>query len=233
MISKENLKKAYRYGDWKYLKQNDLDGPAYIMRLALDYDFAEAVVKGKVTENKALRQIQELGTSAMLVLVPEVGVVLATLDLLGLSWEAIIEIFKSDNAQDELESWRHHISLVYGNKLENGVYYNKAVKNLNRLINARPKCGFPIPTKNCSKEHSEYILRAKLVRESQAHDFYIINNILDDDEKFQEFYEELYPEIKYMGSKEKSKEETNIEQKSMISQLAAFAFLLPILMSKN
>ena len=189
MIPRLQLRQVYATGDFGWLKNNGLDGLAYIMRLSHDYGFAEQVAQGKVSDDKAIRQIQTMASIVTGTAVPPVGAVLEALNLLGLDLTAISNISSSATARQRLIEWRDYMINGYANKGEYSVVFNHALKNLNYLIGARPKCMSPSP--GCSKEHAQYLIRANLVKESQAHDFYMLDHILDSDEHYLPFIKSL------------------------------------------
>ena len=189
MIPRLQLRKVYATGDFGWLKNNGFDGLAYIMRLSHDYGFAEQVAQNKVSDNQAIKQIQTMASIVTGTAVPPVGAVLEALNLLGFDLSAIGNIGESATARRRLIEWRDYMINGYANNSEYSVMFNNALKNLNYLINARPKCMSPSP--GCSKEHAQYLIRANLVKESQAHDFYMLDHILDSDEHYIPFIKSL------------------------------------------
>ena len=189
MIPRLQLRQAYTNADWGWLKDKGLDGLSYITRLAVDYGFAEQVAQNKVSDNQAIKQIQTMASIVTGTAVPPVGAVLEALNLLGFDLSAIGNIGESATARRRLIEWRDFMINGYANNSEYSVVFNNALQNLNYLINARPKCMSPSP--GCSKEHAQYIIRANLVKESQAHDFYMLDHILDSDEHYMPFIKSL------------------------------------------
>ena len=189
MVPRLQLRKVYATGDFSWLKNNGFDGLAYIMRLSHDYGFAEQIAQGKVSDDKAIRQIQTIATIGTSAVLPPVGAVLEVINLLGFDLSAIGNIGDSATARRRLIEWRDFMINGYANNSEYSVVFNNALQNLNYLINARPKCMSPSP--GCSKEHAQYIIRANMVKESQAHDFYMLDHILDSDEHYMPFIKSL------------------------------------------
>ena len=189
MIPRLQLRQAYTNADWSWLKDKGLDGLAYITRLAVDYGFAEQVAQNKVKDNESIRQIQTMAAVAAGAAFPPAGAVLEVINLLGLDLSAIGNIGDSATARRRLIEWRDYMINGYANNSEYSVMFNHALKNLNYLINARPKCMSPSP--DCSKEHAQYLIRANLVKESQAHDFYMLDHILDSDDHYLPFINSL------------------------------------------
>ena len=189
MIPRLQLRQAYTNADWGWLKDKGLDGLAYITRLAVDYGFAEQVAQGKVKDTKSLKEIQTMAAVAAGAAFPPAGAVLEVINLLGLDLSAIGNIGDSATARRRLIEWRDYMINGYANNGEYSVMFNHALKNLNYLINARPKCMSPSP--DCSKDHAQYLIRANLVKEAQAHDFYMLDHILDSDDHYLPFINSL------------------------------------------
>ena len=248
-IKRNIMAQVYANGDYRWLEKHGLDHLAFIMKCSLDYDYLEDFVMGRAGSYDAIRKIQEMAGHVLMLLVPKIGIIVETLNYIGLNLGIFKSIDDSNRAQNRLVEWRDFIHNNYANRKEYERYYHKATNNLQRLIDAKPQCVEIFDfDKSCPKEHGRYLMRSHLLKQSQDHDFYLLNNLLFSNSRAAEDEYDIwlgevyrsagftydYEKDSFIDEKEEedSREETS-KQKINTAEFGPFLLLLPLLMSKN
>lgn len=161
LIEKNEILKAVETTNELYFRSKGSYEFAFLCKVINNYGYLETLTASQQNfDSDPLVKRMQGAISQGLSSVPILGDALGVINIFGWDFDLFKYLNESNSAQSVLWHQRRFFGILASQGKTSRAFYNNVKGKIQKLENARPKCG--VPTEGCAKEHSHYTRRAKL-----------------------------------------------------------------------